>query len=88
LNDIEGGRELCRYYNFAISRGNALFRYGFLPFEMMSLEHYDPYTQHYCKDIAPNLNPESDEELRRKHEVDVEVKRLQSLFTRGDGGGK
>jgi hypothetical protein len=80
LNDIEGGRELCRYYNFAMSRGNALFRYGFLPFEMMAMDNFDPWKEHYVKGVAPNLLPESEEEAKKRIEIEKEVARMQEIF--------
>lgn len=80
LNDIEGGRELCRYYNFAMSRGNALFRYGFLPFEMMAMDNFDPWKEHYVKGVAPNLMPESEEEAKKRIEIEKEVARMQEIF--------
>ena len=86
LNDIEGGRELCRYYNFGMSRGNALFRYGFLPFEMMAMENFDPWKEHYARGIAPNLMDESEEERERRVEVEAEVARMQLIYRQARGG--
>jgi len=80
LNDIQGGRELCRYYNFGMSRGNALFRYGFLPFEMMAMDNFDPWKEHYAKGVAPNLMPESEEEQKKRIEIEKEVARMQEIF--------
>ena len=80
MNRIEGGAELCRYYNFSMDKGNALFRFGFLPFEVVSVPEMNQWKEHYVDGIYPNLGDKSEEERRREEEIQKEVTRLQKVF--------
>lgn len=77
---IRGGSEICRHYNFNMDRGNALFRYGFLPFSVVGVEKLDPWKEHYSRGVAPNLGAEPQHIVEERRKVDDEVQRLQRLF--------
>jgi hypothetical protein len=81
LRAIDGGREVCRHYNFALDRGAALFRYGFLPFEVASVPQLDQWRNHYLNDVHPNLGEISDTEKAKQAAVQADVDRLERMFT-------
>lgn len=80
LTDIFGGQELCRHYNFAMNRAAALFRYGFLPFDVMTVVEHDAWQSHYKEGLRPNMGDESAAQRRDKAQVAEEVARLESVF--------
>lgn len=80
LRPIHGGDELCRHYNFEMDRASALFRYGFLPFQLFQVERLDPWKEHYAKYAPGNLKPEPDHVVKERKRVDAEVERLQRIF--------
>lgn len=78
---IRSGVEICRQYNFGMDRSNALFRYGFLPFELFSIPDLDPWKEQYAKGIHPNMGEQSPAEREKQEQTEREVKRLQGMFT-------
>ncbi|EPY33404.1 hypothetical protein AGDE_08300 [Angomonas deanei] len=84
LCEIAPGHELCRHYNFAISRPFALFRYGFLPFDLITMTETDPAMEHVFKN-QHMMSDESMEAQRAKEMVEREVDRLETLFKEARG---
>ncbi|EPY36833.1 hypothetical protein STCU_00384 [Strigomonas culicis] len=79
LTRVEPGHELCRHYNFALSRPYALFRYGFLPFDLISIVEHDAVQEHYVKHKG-SMRPESEEKQQQRAREDREVARLEQIF--------
>jgi hypothetical protein len=88
LRDIQPGQELCRHYNFSLNRASALFRYGFLPFDLISIVDHDAIDEHVTKS-ASMFKPESQEEQERRERELKELSRLEKIFqdARHSGGG-
>lgn len=84
MTKIQGGQELCRHYNFALSRPAALFRYGFLPFDMISMIEHSAVQEHLVH--HRDLNPEADELLEKRKKEDSEIARLETLFKKAKSG--
>ncbi|GET87312.1 hypothetical protein, conserved [Leishmania tarentolae] len=88
LRDVLPGQELCRHYNFALNRANALFRYGFLPFDLISIVEHDAVNEHVLKSRGM-FRAESEEKLEQQRREAKEVARLEKLFQdakQGHGG--
>ncbi|AIN96840.1 hypothetical protein LPMP_151180 [Leishmania panamensis] len=90
LRDVLPGQELCRHYNFALNRASALFRYGFLPFDLISIVDHDAVDEHVRKS-RDMFRPKSEEQLEQQRQEAKEVARLEKLFQaakqrRGDSG--
>uniref|UniRef100_A0A7S1QV27 SET domain-containing protein n=1 Tax=Neobodo designis TaxID=312471 RepID=A0A7S1QV27_NEODS len=83
---VGAARELCRHYNFAMDRSNAVFRYGFLPFEVASVPELSAWKNHYVDDIYPQLASQTAEEMEEERKVDAEVHRLENIFKNKKGG--
>lgn len=81
LMPVKGGQELCRHYNFALSRQAALFRYGFLPFDLIAVEELSAINEHLVKNRE--LSPESDEIIAQRTKEMEEIHRLEGLFKHG-----
>ncbi|KPI88482.1 hypothetical protein ABL78_2378 [Leptomonas seymouri] len=79
LRDIQPGQELCRHYNFGLNRASALFRYGFLPFDLISIVDHDAIDEHLIKN-ASMFKPESQEELEKRERERRELARLEKIF--------
>lgn len=79
MRDIQPGQELCRHYNFALNRASALFRYGFLPFDLISVVDHDAIDEHVTK-TSGMFKPESQEEVEKREREQREVDRLEKLF--------
>lgn len=78
LMPVKGGQELCRHYNFALTRQAALFRYGFLPFDLIAVEELSAINEHLVKNRE--LSPESDEVIAKRRKEMEEIHRLEGLF--------
>eukprot|EP00796_Vickermania_ingenoplastis_P001296 gene1296-746_t len=74
LSRILPGQELCRHYNFSLTRPVALFRYGFLPFDLISIVELDPANEYLFKNQHQMRPPE--EAQRIKEEKEKEEPRL------------
>ena len=85
LTRIEGGQEICRHYNFALTRPAALFRYGFLPFDMISMVDNNSADEHLTK---VDLNSEASEVLEKRRKEDDEVRKLEDMFKKAKSGRK
>nr|CCC90139.1 conserved hypothetical protein [Trypanosoma congolense IL3000] len=82
---INPGQEICRHYNFAINRPNALFRYGFLPFDLISIVEHDAIDEYLVKN-QHMLKEESEEaKLKRMQEI-RELQRLEKIYQRARSG--
>lgn len=79
LGRINPGQEICRHYNFALNRDAALFRYGFLPFDLISIVEHDAATEHIFKNMHM-MRPKSDELQAQERKLDDEVARLERIF--------
>ncbi|CBZ32942.1 hypothetical protein, conserved [Leishmania donovani] len=79
LREVLPGEELCRHYNFALSRASALFRYGFLPFDLISIVEHDAVDEHVMKS-RDMFRAESEEQLEQRRREAEEVARLEKLF--------
>lgn len=79
LTRILPGQELCRHYNFSLSRSVALFRYGFLPFDLISIVDLDPANEYLFKNQNQLRPPEEAQRLKEEKEQ-KEVARLENLF--------
>jgi hypothetical protein len=77
---IKGEQEVCRHYNFTMDRSNALFRFGFLPFDTVEIPELDPWKEHYEKTLAGRMDPISTAEQQKRQQVEDEVFRLQRVF--------
>ncbi|KAG5482758.1 hypothetical protein CUR178_06798 [Leishmania enriettii] len=86
LREVLPGHELCRHYNFALDRASALFRYGFLPFDLISIVDHDAVDEHVVK-TRGMFRPESAERLERWRQEAKEVARLEKLFQAAKQGG-
>lgn len=73
------GQELCRHYNFALSRPNALFRYGFLPFDLISVIENDAIHEHLIKN-QDMLEEEMPAVVQQREAEFKEIARLEQLF--------
>lgn len=73
------GQELCRHYNFALSRPNSLFRYGFLPFDLISVVENDAIHEHLIKN-QDMLGEEQPEVVQKRDSEMQEIARLEQLF--------
>lgn len=83
LMKISGGQELCRHYNFALTRPAALFRYGFLPFDMISMIEHSSAEEHLGK---LDLKSEASEVLAKRAQEDAEVRKLEDMFKKAKSG--
>lgn len=79
LREVLPGQELCRHYNFALSRASALFRYGFLPFDLISIVDHDAVGE-FVGQARGMMRPESQEKLEQQRKEAQEVARLEGLF--------
>lgn len=79
LCPINPGQEICRHYNFALKRDAALFRYGFLPFDLISIVEHDAANEHVFKNMHM-MRPKADEVLEKEKQLDNEVARLERIF--------
>ena len=86
LRDIKPGQELCRHYNFALNRASALFRYGFLPFDLISIVDHDSIDENLTKN-ATMFKPESQEEQEKREREQKELSRLEKIFQDAKHGG-
>lgn len=73
------GQELCRHYNFSLTRPAALFRYGFLPFDLISIVEIDPANEYLFKN-QNQLRPPEDAIREKEAAQQKEVHRLEQLF--------
>ncbi|KAG8347650.1 hypothetical protein TRVL_01518 [Trypanosoma vivax] len=76
---IAPGQEICRHYNFAIHRPNALFRYGFLPFDLISIVEHDAIDEYLTKN-QHMLREESEEVQLKRMKEKEELQRLERIF--------
>ncbi|KAK7196429.1 SET domain containing protein [Novymonas esmeraldas] len=79
LRDVQPGQELCRHYNFALNRAVALFRYGFLPFDLISIVDHDAIDEHVMKS-RDMFRPESEARQSAHAQEAAEVARMERLF--------
>ncbi|KAG5482926.1 hypothetical protein LSCM1_06964 [Leishmania martiniquensis] len=79
LREVLPGQELCRHYNFALDRASALFRYGFLPFDLISIVEHDAVDEHVVK-TRGMFRAESEERREQQRRETKEVARLEKLF--------
>ncbi|KEG11292.1 hypothetical protein DQ04_02771060 [Trypanosoma grayi] len=85
LTRIEPGQEICRHYNFAINRPNALFRYGFLPFDLISIVEHDAIDEYLVKN--QHMLREESEEINLKRERErKEIQRLEKIYRQARAG--
>ncbi|EKF39340.1 hypothetical protein MOQ_000435 [Trypanosoma cruzi marinkellei] len=82
---INPGQEICRHYNFAINRPNALFRYGFLPFDLISIVEHDAIDEYLVKN-QHMLREESEEVQMKRQKEREEVQRLEKIFQHARSG--
>ncbi|RNF20508.1 uncharacterized protein Tco025E_03736 [Trypanosoma conorhini] len=82
---INPGQEICRHYNFAINRPNALFRYGFLPFDLISIVEHDAIDEYLVKN-RQMLREESEEVQTRRQKEREEIHRLEKIFQQARSG--
>lgn len=73
------GQEICRHYNFAMTRPNALFRYGFLPFDLISVVEHDAVDEHLIK-AQDQFKPEEDVLVEQRKKEMNEIQRLENIF--------
>lgn len=76
---VNPGQELCRHYNFALSRPNALFRYGFLPFDLISIVENDAIHEHLVKN-QDMLEPEAEATIAARQAEMDEIAKLEKVF--------
>uniref|UniRef100_A0A0A9YR50 SET domain-containing protein n=1 Tax=Lygus hesperus TaxID=30085 RepID=A0A0A9YR50_LYGHE len=69
---VSVGGELCRHYNFALSRSNALFRYGFLPFDILTMIEIDQAKELYLSQRETFMT-EEDAQLQSLAKQEAEV---------------
>lgn len=72
LSRIVPGQELCRHYNFSMTRPAALFRYGFLPFDLISIVELDAANEYLFKNqhqLRPKEETERLKEEKERQEV-------------------
>lgn len=86
LCEIKPGQELCRHYNFALNRASALFRYGFLPFDLISIVDHDSIEENVTKN-ASMFKAESEEELEKRAKEQRELSRLETIFQEAKRSG-
>ena len=83
LTDISGGQEICRHYNMAMERAACFFRYGFLPYDIMTVEEFDGHDEYLVKggyyDPHRMLSKPPDVVANEKR-VEDEVERLQDVW--------
>jgi len=79
LARIPPGEEICRHYNFALSRPVSLFRYGFLPFDLISIVELDPANEYIFKN-QHMMNPPEEEKQAKIVKEREEVQRLESIY--------
>lgn len=79
LREVHPGKELCRHYNFAIDRASALLRYGFLPFDLISIVEHDAIDEYLVKN-QDMLKPESVEIAEKRERDRAELQRLEQLY--------
>ncbi|KAG5509147.1 hypothetical protein JKF63_06156 [Porcisia hertigi] len=89
LRDVQPGQELCRHYNFALNRASALFRYGFLPFDLISIVDHDSVNENVIKS-RDMFRPKSEQQLQQQRQEAEEVARLERLYqgAKGRHGGR
>ena len=76
---VEGGAELCRHYNLAMSRAVTLFRYGFLPFDTIAVHEHSFFDEAYGRTMA-SLEPEPKNRIDAKKAQEQELDRLEGIF--------
>lgn len=79
LGRIEPGHEICRHYNFAISRASALFRYGFLPFDLIAVVEHDSVHETFVRN-PPSMRSKSEVVLSREAEMAADVARMETIY--------
>ncbi|CCW67800.1 unnamed protein product [Phytomonas sp. Hart1] len=79
LTTIAPGEELCRHYNFALNRASALFRYGFLPFDLIAIIEHNSIEEHFVRNRM-EMDPIADGEIARLEAENREVERLEKIF--------
>lgn len=77
--EVLPGQELCRHYNFSLTRSAALFRYGFLPFDLISIVDIDPVNEHLFKN-QHQMRPPEEAEREKEEKQKKEVQRLEAIF--------
>ncbi|RHW72813.1 SET domain containing protein [Trypanosoma brucei equiperdum] len=82
---INPGQEICRHYNFAINRPNALFRYGFLPFDLISIVEHDAIDEYLVKN-QHMLREETEEAQIKRAKERAELQRLEQIFQKARSG--
>lgn len=87
LTRILPGQELCRHYNFSLTRPVALFRYGFLPFDLISIVDLDPANEYIFKNQHQMRPPEEAQRLKEEKEQ-REIARLEAIFQKAKNSGK
>lgn len=76
---IGPGQEICRHYNFALNRPSALFRYGFLPFDLISIVEHDAIDEYLVKN-RHMLRDESEEVQMKRAKEKEEIQRLEKIY--------
>ncbi|KAH9577354.1 SET domain [Trypanosoma melophagium] len=82
---INPGQEICRHYNFAINRPNALFRYGFLPFDLISIVEHDAIDEYLVKNQHMFRGESEEVQLKREKER-REIERLEKIYQQARSG--
>ena len=86
LRDLAPGVELARHYNVSLQRPSLLFRYGFLPFEVINVVEQDAFREHYLG--SPLLTEVSWLTDKRKSlgAEELELEKLESLYKKARSG--
>lgn len=84
LSRILPGQELCRHYNFSLTRPVALFRYGFLPFDLISIVELDPANEYLFKN-QHQMRPPEEAQRKKEEEERKEIQRLEAIFQKAKG---
>jgi hypothetical protein len=81
---IDPGDELCRCYDFSMSKVASLFRFGFLPMELMVVPTIDQAGDHYLAN-RHRLLPGSAQEAEREKEMSEQISALEAKYRAARG---
>ncbi|CCW65301.1 unnamed protein product [Phytomonas sp. EM1] len=79
LTTIAPGEELCRHYNLALNRASALFRYGFLPFDLIAIVDHNSVEENFVRN-RPEMRLLDDSKIASLEEERREIERLEAIF--------